>query len=748
MPTLIKNLFKIFFSNKKILISLIGLVLFFSLLPVHSAQALDLWPWDDVVNAVRNVFSYLTTLPIRIVVFVLALGLFIIALVLGLIFFFITTLLNWLITACLQVGITPVNPATPEIINIGWSFSRDLVNMLFILILVFIGLATILKLRDYEAKKTLPLLIIIALLVNFSGVIVGFFVDLGNILTNFFLKNTALSNIGNIWDLAWSYFSSSVVTVFTGVGDILTNIGEWVGIIVYGLILLFFYAFATFIYFVIMLIFLARVLILWILMILAPFAFACYILPATKRWWNQWWQQLIQWSIIGVPIGFFLWISSWMLTNMSTQTIFGDVPTFSNITEVTGITGMSDFINALAGLITSILGPCLALGLLAIGVMLSLQLAPSGAQGIINFGKKTGMTAGGWAARKGGSWARERVPKRVREAGKKIATYTPKSRAARAVGAPVWAIGRAMGRAVGPGIVTKEKETAKAAEKKWTGALYDRKVSEFLGATSNAERAGIISAFSEDDEVEKLLRDEKVKRVLTDDGKRRIAEKAGEIGEAKKVIPAFLPKGTKEVQENWLKEVGVKAPEAWEREAFKIETRLEKVVGRAKSANIKYFSSEALTGQGAQEAIHKFWTGTHIAEAAREFGKVFVDKFQEEGNERGMEWYEKNNKPLARYWYSTAAQGQGLTPPLRLYGDWTPPRGWKRPRGYIPGGPRPDWKFGDPIPEGWTPPPRWEELQKTFAAPPLTPTAEEIEIRKKKLREVRKKAEKELEKEK
>ena len=54
------------------------------------------------------------------------------------------------------------------VIDIGWPIVRDLANMALVLILVIIGLATALRLSEYEARKTLPRLLIDALLINFT----------------------------------------------------------------------------------------------------------------------------------------------------------------------------------------------------------------------------------------------------------------------------------------------------------------------------------------------------------------------------------------------------------------------------------------------------------------------------------------------------------------------------------------------------------------------------------------------------
>ncbi len=376
---------------------------------------------------VQSIFS----LPVRLAFFLLAVIIGIFGLLSGFFFSVAVSLMNWMEDVFLEIPITPANQAMSSdfVVRVGWEFSRDFVNMLFILILVFIGLATILKLREYEAKKILPSLIIIALLINFSAVIVGFVVDMGNILTKFFLDQAGeYIGLGEIWKNSSTYLIDSMKAVFTLDGKFFQNFGEtigsFLGIIAYGLILIVFYGFATLIYFIIMLIFFFRILVLWILTILAPFAFACYILPATKRWWNEWWQQLIQWSIIGIPIGFFLWISNWIMKN--TAALEG-AELFNRAALESGLSCQ------FAILIGSILAPTIAIVILGIGALISMQLAPAGASGIINFGKSVpgriarmrpvalglGRAAGGTAGLISGAAAgARRLEERARERGK------------------------------------------------------------------------------------------------------------------------------------------------------------------------------------------------------------------------------------------------------------------------------------------------------------------------------------------
>ena len=347
----IKKLLKTIFSNKKVLFLTLGLILFLSLAPLHLVQAGNPF-WDGLVSVAEKLGEKLIE-----VFFGIATN------VLRAIFEIIAGLLNWAVKNLVSIPVSPSHTGVVSIVRDGWTLSKDIVNIFFILILAFIGLATILRLQTYQAQKTLPTLIIVAILVNFSGVFVGFIVDMGNIVANFFLSDVVKSNTN--WFRDWPGAES---------GSGLT------ALLAYYIGKSFYYVIASLIYFIIFLLFFVRVFMLWTLAILAPLAFGAYLLPATKKFWTQWLQQLIQWSIIGIPIGFFLYLSSKAI-NLSAGAFYPP--------------GLDP--NPLAAL----MAPFTALFLLFFGITLSMSMAPAGAQGVINWGKKTGMgamTAGGLAA--------------------------------------------------------------------------------------------------------------------------------------------------------------------------------------------------------------------------------------------------------------------------------------------------------------------------------------------------------------
>ncbi|MDO8600783.1 MAG: hypothetical protein Q7R73_04265 [bacterium] len=77
--------------------------------------------------------------------------------------------------------------ATPFVI-VGWSITRDVANIFFIFFVLWMALATIFQFENYSAKRLLPKLIVVALLVNFSLPIGVFVIDVSNSIARVFYK--------------------------------------------------------------------------------------------------------------------------------------------------------------------------------------------------------------------------------------------------------------------------------------------------------------------------------------------------------------------------------------------------------------------------------------------------------------------------------------------------------------------------------------------------------------------------------
>ncbi len=88
--------------------------------------------------------------------------------VLSIIVYFLKYLVSWS-GALVDLTLNPnlYNFTSNTMIVQGWTVVRDVCNLFFLLVLLFIALCTILKIEKYHAKKTLLMLIIMGLLINF-----------------------------------------------------------------------------------------------------------------------------------------------------------------------------------------------------------------------------------------------------------------------------------------------------------------------------------------------------------------------------------------------------------------------------------------------------------------------------------------------------------------------------------------------------------------------------------------------------
>ncbi|MCX7616170.1 MAG: hypothetical protein N2Z68_02150 [Patescibacteria group bacterium] len=94
-----------------------------------------------------------------------------------------------LVTFALNINMTLVSDLNENhFVVYGWTVFRDLTNLGFVLGIIVIAVATILRLREYTYQKLLPKLIAAALLVNFSLVIATSIISLSDVFSKFFIN--------------------------------------------------------------------------------------------------------------------------------------------------------------------------------------------------------------------------------------------------------------------------------------------------------------------------------------------------------------------------------------------------------------------------------------------------------------------------------------------------------------------------------------------------------------------------------
>ena len=204
-------------------------------------------------------------------------------------------LLGWIMNpANIGMGFTPGHKNVA--VDMGWAICRDLANMAVVLGFVLVGIATILRIRDYEAQKLLAPLIVVAILINFSPVICGLMIDASNITMDAFLRAGATSQLTTPFKAQWAAIDkdalSALDTLTIGLGFVFMNL---VVIPAFGLL---FFLLA------------ARYVVLWFLVIFSPLAFVCYIFGFSKKYFSQWWEQFTKWCLMGIPAAFAIYIAN------------------------------------------------------------------------------------------------------------------------------------------------------------------------------------------------------------------------------------------------------------------------------------------------------------------------------------------------------------------------------------------------------------------------------------------------------
>lgn len=229
------------------------------------------------------------------------------------------------------------NFTSEPIITTGWVAVRDVCNLFFLLILLFIAFCTILQIEKYHAKKTLLIFILMALLVNFSKPIAIFIFDGSQLLMNFFLTKISVASGG---DYASKIADISKITNFfgkynTGFTEGNINSFQLVAKYIFAIIFLFMFGIALL---VMALYLLIRIIAIWLLIIVSPFAFLFNAVPDFKKISSDWWDALFKYSYVGPSIAFFLWLSTFITTSSMKSSIEkssinkGD-PLFTSVVE-------------------------------------------------------------------------------------------------------------------------------------------------------------------------------------------------------------------------------------------------------------------------------------------------------------------------------------------------------------------------------------------------------------------------------
>lgn len=632
---------------------------------------------------VARVFAFLNLLtkPVEIIV-TIAFGLI---LALGISFAALSTsnaIFSWV--ASPNFVRVPYTHFPNVVVDAGWTVVRDFTNLLFILVIVAIGIATALRIREYEVKKTLPRLILIAILINFTPTICGVIIDASNILMNFFFT-------------AGTAGYSSMLNFVQAAGNILANAGRnvlhnWTNFFngVFFFQILFVIAFnliASFILLFFAVLLILRHIALWILVILAPLGFFSYILPATRRIWHMWWHQFIQWCFVGVGGAFFIYLAQLLMQRGSDY--LGNPGAVFAGGQVT-----------LSNQITVILTFSVPLILLLTGAFVTMSTSAAGAGAIVKLVRTQGrkVASVGWkaiskTAKETGKGVGRKiggvVPPKVRERIERLemARYGEKERGMkgwfkRTIGTP---IARGTGKVLkiataGRLGLSYQQRLAEEAQKKAERKTAIENAIAFEKATTAAEKAGFLQKMAEKGQLKENIKKGRLSEKSILEGYR--AAKMLGLKKAATVIEKSFSHNKEMVDrlaqiahELTPKEKRGSTVGLTKEDEVRGITSFQEKIWRSLKTKEDFEQINFDEIQKDEELLDKF-TKTmllnpqQLAEAGRTLGKSFVDAAQEKAEEVGASWFyeidEKTGKARApgtlRYLTTTGALALGYAP--------------------------------------------------------------------------------------
>lgn len=199
--------------------------------------------------------------------------------------------------------ISPLTSATDSPFHQIWAIFRDITNIVFVILLLIaiISQLTGIGLSNYSIKKLLPKIVLTAILINLSYIVCSLCVDLSNILGASLrgLFASIESTVTPTGIVASSTSSSIDYTLLVGAfsGAVIATgfaIGATGGLGYVFLSLLPVLLAAVVSVIIAYITIATRQALVYVLIMVSPLAFVCYLLPNTSNWFNTWKKSLTQ----------------------------------------------------------------------------------------------------------------------------------------------------------------------------------------------------------------------------------------------------------------------------------------------------------------------------------------------------------------------------------------------------------------------------------------------------------------------
>jgi hypothetical protein len=284
------------------------------------------------------------------------------------------------------------------LVQAGFNISLSVANLGFVLLIIVIAIATILRAQTYAAKELLWKLILIAFLVNFSLAIAGIFIDFSGVLTRFFVNASSPTNLNDFADNLVNVFKPQKLSIPTDNPEALEfikGLGADIMGQISGLINIIFVTVFTIMTSIVMIgtgaLFLIRYIYLALLLILMPIAWMLWVFPAFQDQWKAWWNKFMQWTFFMPAAAFFLY-----LTILTMNTMGSEIAKKANLADEKYLIGNTLMFASPASTIMQMI---VALGLLVGGLIAAQGMGIAGANVALGAAKAAGLATAKFAGK-------------------------------------------------------------------------------------------------------------------------------------------------------------------------------------------------------------------------------------------------------------------------------------------------------------------------------------------------------------
>lgn len=234
----------------------------------------------------------------------------------------------------------------------GWSIVRDTVNMFFVIVLIVIAFGTIFGHHKFKWQSQVPKLLIFAIVINFSKTLCGIMIDFAQVVMLTFanaLKDVAGGNfiqLLGLSDMMQVSSNASAIKDAQKSGATGTTAFDYFAA---GAAAVFMMLWVTTVVFILLAVLVYRIVMLWILIVMAPLAWFAGGIPEefhiAHGAYADWWKNFICYTAIGPVLVFFLWLT---LAVAGSGQIAANDPglnqVFTGVDSTSGLQAAGDFL--------------------------------------------------------------------------------------------------------------------------------------------------------------------------------------------------------------------------------------------------------------------------------------------------------------------------------------------------------------------------------------------------------------------